>query len=471
MSSAGSSGTPRQADLVVVGAGPAGSAAAIVAARAGLSVLLIDKARFPRDKCCGDGLTAAALHELGHLGLQPSCVPSWQPVDHAELHAPSGRTVLLPLPAGSGLHSVVARRTELDAALLQVASNAGAELWDGQRCESVEPIGSSSLLVRTGSGVATTSMLIAADGAWSPLRKMCGVAHPAGYRGEWHAFRRYFKGAITPDRDMPRVQHVWFPAELLPGYAWSFPLADGRVNVGYGVLRGRGVPVGDAGRLWSSLLARPDIARVLGPDLVADGPMKAWPIPARVGTTTLSAHDGRVLFVGDAAAAADPMTGEGIGQALLTGRLAAQAVIDQLGAKLMGDAATDGAPTRALRDNKHAPSPAASYHRAVRRHLAADHRLATWCGQLLGSVRGADATLRLVDSNDWTRRNFARWMFEDYPRAVLATPRRWHRQMLTPPGAYRWEAVNSAASAAAMPLVGDSVTATEGAHPGAPMND
>jgi flavin-dependent dehydrogenase len=154
-----------------------------------------------------------------------------------------------------------------------------------------------------------------------------------------------------------------------------------------------------------------------------------------------------VLFVGDAAAAADPMTGEGIGQALLTGRLAAQAAIDQQ--SLLG----------------------VSYRRAVRRHLVADHRLARWCGQLLGSVKGAETTLRLVDRNDWTRRNFARWMFEDYPRAVLATPRRWHRGMLTPPGAYHAGAPDpppedpTEPSAVAPPLT------TQRGRVGAPVND
>ncbi len=424
MSAAGvRGGATAQADVVVVGAGPAGAAAAITAARAGLSVVLIDKARFPRDKCCGDGLTAAALHELQQLGLQPSSVASWQAVARTELHAPSGRTVRLPLPppGTSGHHSVVARRAELDAALLEVACRAGVTLWDAQSCEAVEPAGTDALLVRTSARCVTTPMLIAADGAWSPLRKLCGVDHPDGYRGEWHAFRRYFSGAAAPARE---AQHVWFPPDLLPGYAWSFPLADGLVNVGYGVLRGRHVAVGDAGRLWSTLLARPDIARVLGTDLVAEGPMKAWPIPARIRSTVLGALHGRVLFVGDAAAAADPMTGEGIGQALLTGRLAAQTVIEQQSSAGPGPGLGDAG---------------ARYQRAVRSHLVRDHRLAGWCGQLLGSTRGADASLWLVDRNDWTRRNFARWMFEDYPRAVLTTPSRWRRGMLTPTGAYRAE--------------------------------
>src|SRR5512143_1101769 len=91
--------TEHVADVVVVGAGPAGAAAAITLARAGRTVVVIDKAVFPRDKCCGDGLTTLALRELEALGLRPERVASWQTVDAAWLRSPSGREVCLPMPS------------------------------------------------------------------------------------------------------------------------------------------------------------------------------------------------------------------------------------------------------------------------------------------------------------------------------------------------------------------------------------
>src|SRR3954464_12450427 len=108
-------------DVSVVGGGPAGSAAAISLARAGRDVVLVDKARFPRDKCCGDGLTAGALRRLEALGLRPEAGASWERVADVSVGSPSGRTVDFPMPRGQGLFAAVARRVDLDAALLDVA--------------------------------------------------------------------------------------------------------------------------------------------------------------------------------------------------------------------------------------------------------------------------------------------------------------------------------------------------------------
>lgn len=401
----------RSADIAVIGAGPAGAAAAIVAARSGLDVVVLDKAVFPRDKCCGDGLTAACLRELQELGLDPSAVRSWHPVQRVVLHAPGGRRVALPLPAGPGLFSVVARRRDLDTALVELAVTTGAELWAGSAVTAVGPGDDGRVVVQTSTATVAARTVIAADGMWSPTRKLCNARHDPGYRGEWHAFRQYLHGAGP---DAMQAQHIWFPDELLPGYVWSFPLSDGTVNVGFGFPRLGGPAVGDGAAIWRRILARPEIAGVLGSAIEAESPMRAWPIPARVDGVTLSALGGRVLFVGDAATAPDPMTGEGIGQALQTGRLAIDAVVAGTG------------PIEA----------ATAYRRAVGRELVSDHRLARRLGTVLASPRRTEWALRAVDTNDWTRRNFARWMFEDYPRAILGTPRRWQRGQFHRPGAF-----------------------------------
>ena len=418
------------AEVAVVGAGPAGAATAIELARAGRDVVLVDKARFPRDKCCGDGLTVAALRELERLGLRPEAVPGWQPVRDVYLRSPSGRVVELRLP-DRGLYAAVAPRAALDAAILDLARAAGAKVLDGHALGGAAPApdGTGIRLDVAGLGdpnagaslgAVSARYVVGADGAWSPLRKALG-AHEPGYLGDWHAFRQYFSGCG------PEAAHlwVWFEPDLLPGYLWSFPLPGGRANVGFGLERNQHFDAHRMGELWPELLQRPHVRAVLGDAAKPDGPHRAWPIPARVREVALTAAGGRALFVGDAARATDPLTGEGIAQALLTGRRAAEAIL------AAGPERADFAGRR--------------YEAAVRRDLFAD----AWLGELLSRGlrhrKGARLSIRAAGLTPWTRRNFARWLFEDYPRAALGTPRRWSRRMFNAPGAYAAVGANGAA--------------------------
>lgn len=401
----------KRVDVLVIGAGPAGTAAAIGARRAGLEATIVDRAALGRDKCCGDGLTALALRELEDIGLRPERLDSWMPVDAALVRTPRGRTMRLPLPHGSGQFAAICRRTDLDAALVELAAAAGADLRLGITFTGFDHDAALANSVvasfNDGSSVAAR-FVVAADGVYSGVRKAAGIGPPR-YRGDWHAFRGYRAADGTAARGL----WVWFEPDLLPGYAWSFPLGDGRVNFGFGVPRSAGGALdgGEIAGIWSSLAQRPHIAEVLGNN-EPDGPTRAWPIPARVGDLRLA--QGRVVLCGDAAAAADPLTGEGIGQALQMGRMAADAI------------ARGGPPN----------SVTARYTREVRAALVADHRLARALSQVLAHEWLAEIALGTVDLAPWTRRQFARWMFEDYPRAAVATPRRWHRGITAPQGAY-----------------------------------
>ena len=401
-------------DAVVVGAGPAGAAAAITLARAGRDVVMVDKARFPRDKICGDGLTTGALRLLEGLGLDPASVPSWQAVEDVVVRGPAGHQVSFPLPHGRGTYAAVARRTELDAALVDRARAAGVTVREGHGCTGAAEHADRVVVDvegPDGPGAIEAPYAVAADGMWSPVRKHLGLATP-GYRGEWHAFRQYFTSVGPRAADLV----VWFEPDLLPGYAWSFPLPDGRANVGFGIQRGGKVArIQDMAGIWRELLDRPHIREVLGDDATPESPHRAWPIPARIDEAVLTGR--RTLFVGDAAAATDPLTGEGIGQALLTGILAAEAVLGGPG---------PGTVT-------------ATYRRRARSALVADHRMSMLLIRAVRHRKGVRAGMRLAGATGWTRRNFARWLFEDYPRALLATPRRWHRAMFTGDGAYTTE--------------------------------
>lgn len=400
--------TQQSVDTLIIGAGPAGSAAAITLARAGLDVMVVDKARFPRDKICGDGLTTGALRHLEALGLSPATIPSWQEASDCWVRSPSGVTRRFAMPRTGGTFAAIATRRDLDAALVDLARKAGADVLDGHALLGAVEVGDGVTAEVEDLGAVRARWVIGADGMWSPLRKHLGVA-TTGYLGEWHAFRQYVSNVgPTASTDL----YISFEEDLLPGYFWSFPLPDGRANIGFGVQRDGVRRTRDMKHLWPELLARPHIREVLGADVVADEPHRAWPIPARVDQIIPTTR--RSMFVGDAVAACDVMTGEGIGQALVTGIRAAEAIRDH-GAH--GDAA-------------------AAYARALRRELVADHRMSKLLVRGLSTTEGADRAVRIAGTNDWTRRNFARWLFEDYPRALIATPRRWGRGVITQPGAY-----------------------------------
>ena len=397
--------------MIVVGGGPAGVAAATTLAAAGRDVRIVDKAVFPRDKCCGDGLTTLALRELELLDFAPSTVADWRVVGGAVLRAPSGRQVTVPLPDGPGTYAAVAPRLQFDDALLDVARKAGVSIVEGHAVTGVTDLDDRVVIDVADRHPLVARYVVAADGMWSPVRKAAGLAVP-GYLGEWHAFRQY-AGAVTGAA--AEQLHVWFDADLLPGYSWSFPLPDGRVNLGFGVLRDGSWSGAQMQRAWSGLIDRPHVRAALGPDAALEGRHTAWPIPARIDRAPIVA--GRVLLTGDAAMATDVLTGEGIGQALLTGRLAAEAIVSA------GARQPDVARNR--------------YTAAVHHHLVADHRMSAALSRVLAHRRGADGAIAILDhAGAWSRRNFARWMFEDEPRAVALTPSRWHRRLLSRPGAY-----------------------------------
>ena len=179
---------------MVIGAGPAGAAAATVLASAGREVTVFDRAVFPREKCCGDGLTTLALRELEGLGFDPRTLQSWMTVDEVVVQGPLGRETRFPLPSEAGIYAAVARRADLDAGLVDHARSAGAEIRENTALkEATARQGGVDLIVGDGQSV-TARTVIGADGMWSPLRKALGLS-TEGYRGEWHAFR-----SVLPQR-------------------------------------------------------------------------------------------------------------------------------------------------------------------------------------------------------------------------------------------------------------------------------
>ena len=401
-------------DVLVVGAGPAGVATGLEARRLGLDALVVDKAAFPRDKTCGDGLTTGALRLLDELAFDVRTLPSWAPVTDTVLVSPTGREVELPLPP-DGAYAGVVPRVELDAGLLEHARARGVDVREGTAVTALhddsDRAGDVVTATLADGTEVTARFVVAADGHWSPVRRLL-VGDDQPDLGSWHAFRQYFTG--VDDRRL----WVLFEEDLLPGYAWVFPVGGPggrRANVGFGVLRTDDASTNGKALAaqWRGLADRPSLRRALGPHAEPEGTVRAWPIPATYDRNRLT--HGRALFVGDAANVVDPMTGEGIAQALESGMLAARAI--------------------AASPND-ANAVCARYRADVDRTLGADLRFAALLQHVLRVPLGARAAIRAASLTPWTRRNFARWMWEDYPRALLFTPRRWHRGALTASGAY-----------------------------------
>lgn len=371
---------------------------------------MVDKATFPRDKCCGDGLTTNALRILDHLGFDRSRVADWRECDTIQLRSPKGQLIETTLPSSEGVFAAIAPRQQLDFALVQHCRDMGITIHEAAAFIDMSQNNASGASVTIDRlGVIDVDYVVAADGMWSPVRKSLGLS-TAGYLGEMHSFRQYIDNVTG---SASHKLHIWFDKDLLPGYAWSFPLPNNRANFGFCILRTKDHSVQFMNNTWRNLLTRPHIVEALGKGFTPDGRHLAWPIPARIDTAIRSS--GRVLFIGDAVCASDTLTGEGIGQALETGIAAANAI----------HAGTTPADVRA------------HYSQALDKTLLADHRMAKTLSVMMTSPLVARGVLALVNTNNWTRTNFARWMFEDEPRAVVFTPRRWHRKFLKRPGAYQ----------------------------------
>jgi flavin-dependent dehydrogenase len=337
----------------------------------------------------------------------PSEIKNWKDVNEAILHWGDSRSALCALPDSPGIYAAVVPRFDYDQALLNIALASGASIYQGHGLESISIKSDKAIMSIDGLGMVEANSVIAADGMWSPTRRLLGLSIDS-YRGEWHAFRQYFKN-VSPKADK---LHVWFEPDLLPGYVWSFPLSGRRANIGFGVLRGGQISISETGQIWKDLLSRPNIREVLGDKFEPEGRHTAWPIPARVNAIPLS--HGPVLFTGDAAAAADTLTGEGIGQALLTGILAGEAL---------------------LKENQ-VTKIAKRYERSVAQELFSDHQMSLVLQKILSHPKATRCALSVATSTKWTRNNFVRWMFEDYPRALLFTPKRWKKGIFRRLGAY-----------------------------------
>ncbi|MBV8234321.1 MAG: geranylgeranyl reductase family protein [Acidimicrobiia bacterium] len=312
----------RRYDALVVGAGPAGSIAALVLARGGASVALVDKASFPRDKACGDLVGPRGVQLLADLGIE---VPGATHVDDMVVVGPTGRRVRLPCQEGETYpgHAIAMPRCRFDAVLHEAAVDAGAQpiaarVADPQFGRDGELEGFSI----AGGSTVCADAVIGADGATSRVAEVAGLVEPR--RVLWgFALRAYLDDPVTVPNIVFWEERPW---RGFPGYGWLFPGVDGRANVGLGlgVLadRAAGARATRAFDAFAEDLGRAGV--LTGRRDSMSSRLGGWLKMGMVGTTPAR---GRVLLSGDAAGLVNPLQGEGISQAMASGRAAAEALL------------------------------------------------------------------------------------------------------------------------------------------------
>jgi geranylgeranyl reductase family protein len=322
----------RHCDVLVIGAGPAGAAAAITLASRGIDLVLVDQADFPRDKACGDALIPDAMAALGRLGVLPAVRARAAPTEGIQVFAPDGSDLML-----DG-RVMCLPRVDLDEMLLDRARRAGAR-W-------MAPLRLMSLIDEAGQvrgarlagdqgavDIRARFTLLATGAAAAPL-EMAGLCRRRFASG--FAMRQYVRNPRLAQRFKTLI--ISYDQRMRPGYGWIFPGPDGHFNVGAGVfIDGRSAERGDnVRRVFERFVAGFPPARELFASGQAVGPLKGAPLR----TALSGSHFGRpgVLAIGEAIGATYSFSGEGIGKALETGVLAAELVADRLngGARLPG---------------------------------------------------------------------------------------------------------------------------------------
>jgi geranylgeranyl reductase family protein len=304
-------------DVAVVGAGPAGAAAALRAAARGYHVLLLDRDAFPREKVCGDGILPDALSALDRMGLGEAVRGLGRPWDTLQLWSP--RRIAADIPGDF----LTLPRSELDALLADGAAAAGAVFGHGDVVElDAGNPACTRLRLRGEPDPLEARLVICATGARLHRVRRAGLPTPPR-KPQAVAVRRYVRSKTGPEALL-----VSYDRAVLPGYGWIFPLGEGLFNVGCGLfLGGRKT---DLSRAFHRFADSIPAAR----ELLAHGsfvsPLRGAPLRCGLGSPMDARPAPRILVAGEALGTTLPFTGEGVGTALESGDLAGELAADAL---------------------------------------------------------------------------------------------------------------------------------------------
>ena len=334
------SGVPRrsadQADVIVVGAGPAGSTTACYLAQAGLDVLLLEKSRFPREKVCGDGLTPRGVKALVALGISVSERDGWVRNKGLRVIGAGKRMELLwPELSSYPDYGLVRPRTDLDQMLARRAQQAGARLLEGVTVTGPvldDRTGRITGVIARPAGTDdertyTSRVVVAADGNSSRLSVAMGLRkrddRPLGV-----AVRTYYQSPRHDDDYLESWLDLWDDDRLLPGYGWIFGMGDGTSNVGLGLLN-TSAAFGHTD--YHSLLRRWLKGMPAEWGFTEENrtqPVRGAALP--MGFNRTPHYFNGLLLVGDAGGMVNPFNGEGIAYAMESGEILARTIAQAL---------------------------------------------------------------------------------------------------------------------------------------------
>lgn len=311
-------------DIAIIGAGPAGTAAAMALRDTSLSVALIDKSKFPRDKTCGDALSADVINQLRKLSpnlaheLGTSTMKTQS--GGVRIVAPNNRAIDIPFRAGSdSREGYVCRRMDFDLMMLNEARrSSNLTVLEGREASDVR-VNNNEASIQTNEGTITAKVIIGADGAHSVVKR---ALLPSGIDPQFHSaglrmYHRQLAGFNTGN-----FIELYFLRDILPGYLWVFPLPDGNANVGIGMLTSavssRRI---NLRKTFHHLLSTHPLLESRFKNAVRLEPSRGFGLPLGGAHRPMSGE--RLLLTGDAASLIDPFSGEGIGNAIRSGRFAA----------------------------------------------------------------------------------------------------------------------------------------------------
>ncbi len=324
-------------DVIIVGGGPAGSIAAMYLKKAGKQVLIVDKARFPRDKICGDAQGRKLAAIMKELGIYDGYVKlGGQPIFGLRLSSPNGSQIDLDLvDRQSGTPGYTLRRQTLDNFLFQSAKAAGVDVMEQTQVLDIlldgngDITGLKAVREKKEPITLTASLYIGADGASGIFTQKLKHSNPPEHLIV--ATRGYYTG-VTELADRIEIHML---NDLIPGYFWIFPMGDGTANVGLGmVVRDKAEKAkidptfADLRQLQEKLIKENALLAPRFKSASIQGKIDVWNLP--VASVHRQPFGPRYLLLGDAASLINPLSGEGVGTAAISGKIAAAVATEAL---------------------------------------------------------------------------------------------------------------------------------------------